>query len=308
MFQRRRTSRPELVEAPVILSAPDRERIRRIEIRTRHLARAFSDGNYRSVFRGSGIEFSDAREYIPGDDIRLIDWNVTARMGAPWVKEFVEERDLSIVCAVDISDSQLVSHQAVGRLHAAAELAALLGFVTVANRDRFGLLTFSSQIERFVPPQHGQKQVLRIVRDIIHHSTPAPGTRISVACDYLAHALRRRSIVFLISDFFDSDYANSLRLLSLRNDVIAVALTDPIDLELPDIGLVHFVSAEDGLSQMIDSSNPQVRHRYKELAADRVSRRQHNLAIAGVDEVEGRLDSDLVEPIARYFHARSMRQ
>ena len=308
MFRWRRTSRPKLVETPALLSAPDRERIRQIEIRTRHLARAFSGGNYRSVFRGSGIEFSDAREYTSGDDARLIDWNVTARMGEPWVKEFVEERDLSIVCAVDISDSQLVSHQTSGRLHAAAELAALLGFVAVENRDRFGLLTFGSQIERFIPPQHGQKQVLRIVRDIIHHSTPAPGTRISAACDYLSHALRRRSIVFLISDFFDSDYSNSLRILALRNDVIAVALTDPIDFELPDLGLVHFVSAEDGLSQMIDSSDTQVRHRYTELAADRVSQRRHDLTIAGVDEVEIRLDKDLIEPIARYFHSRSMRR
>lgn len=303
-----RTSKSELIEVPTTLSAPDREQIRRIEIRTRHLARAFSAGDYRSVFRGSGIEFSDAREYTPGDDVRFIDWNVTARMGSPWVKEFVEERELSIICAVDISDSQLVSHQTEGRLLAAAEIAALLGFVAKENRDRFGLLTFGSEVECFVPPQRGHKQVLRIIRDIIHHSTPKPGTQISAACDYLAHALRRRSIIFLISDFFDTDYINSLRMLALRNDVIAIALTDPIDIELPDLSLVHFVGAEDGLSEIIDSSNPHVRRRYAELAADRVSQRQHDLNVAGVDEIEISLDKDLVEPIARYFRSRSIRR
>ena len=299
----------EPLAAPgVTLSVADRERIRRIEIRTRRLASAVLGGDYRSVFRGTGIEFAEAREYTPGDDVRFIDWNVTARMGVPWVKEFVEERELSIVCAVDISDSQLVARRIDGRVGAAAELTALLGFAAADHKDRVGLLTFGSEVERFVPPKRGLNHVLRLVRDVIHHPAPAPGTRIAAACDYLSRALRRRSVVFLISDFFDSDYVDSLRTLARRHDVIALVLVDPVDLELPDLGIVRFAVAEGGATQLVDTGSAQLRRRYAESAAERAVQRRRLLATAGVDEVEIRLDEDLVEPIAHYFRLRAMRR
>ena len=154
-------------------------RVRRLEIRTRHVAGAALSGNYRSLFRGAGIEFSEAREYVPGDDVRRIDWNLTARSGTPWVKEFVEERELTVICAVDVSASQRVAQPASGRLGAAGELTALLGFAAVQHHDRAGLLTFSDRVERFVAPRHGSKHVLRIIRDVLMHAEVGGGTRIA---------------------------------------------------------------------------------------------------------------------------------
>lgn len=290
------------------LSVADRDRIRRIEIRTRRLASAVLGGDYRSVFRGTGIEFAEAREYVPGDDVRFIDWNVTARMGVPWVKEFVEERELSVVCAVDISDSQLVAHRSDGRLGAAAELTALLGFAAAQHHDRVGMLTFAGEVERFVPPKRGVNHVLRLVRDIVRHPSPSPGTNIAAACDYLARALRRRSVVFLISDFVDANYLDSLRTLARRHDVIALALVDPADQRLPDLGIVRFAGAEEGAAQLVDTSSPALRQRYAEAAAERAAERRRLLASAGVDEVEIKLEENLVEPIARYFRLRAMRR
>ncbi len=313
MIRWRRRAEPAVLderpdEGDVGLSIADREQIRRIEIRTRRLASAVLGGDYRSVFRGTGIEFAEAREYTPGDDVRFIDWNVTARMGVPWVKEFVEERELSIVCAVDISDSLLVAHRADGRVGAAAELTALLGFAAADNHDRVGMVTFGGEVERFVPPKHGLNHVLRLVRDVIRHPPPAPGTRIAAACDYLSRALQRRSVVFVISDFFDAGYVDSLRTLARRHDVIALVLVDPADLELPDLGIVRFAGAEGERPQILDTGSAELRRRYAESAAERAAKRHRLLATAGVDEVEIRLDEDLVTPIARYFRLRAMRR
>jgi uncharacterized protein (DUF58 family) len=295
-------------EADGGLSAGDQQRIRRIEIRTRRLASTLLGGDYRSIFRGTGIEFAEAREYTPGDDVRFIDWNVTARMGVPWVKEFVEERELSVVCAVDVSDSQLVAYRTDGRLGAAAELTALLGFSAAQNHDRVGLLTFGGQVERFVPPKRGVTHVLRLVRDVLRHPAPASGTRIGAACDYLSRALRRRSVVFLISDFFDTDYVDSLRTLARRHDVIALVLVDPADLVLPDLGIVRFAAAEGESAQVVDTGSAELRARYAESATERAAERRRLLATAGVDEVEIRLAEDLAAPIARYFRLRALRR
>jgi uncharacterized protein (DUF58 family) len=290
------------------LSAEEQARIKRIEVRTRHLASSALGGDYRSVFRGTGIEFAEVREYVPGDDVRFIDWNVTARMGTPWVKEFVEERELSIVCAVDVSASQLVAHRQDGRLGAAAELTALLSFAAVQHHDRVGLLTFGGEIEQFVRPRHGQNHVLRLVRDVLHHSDPAPGTDLAGACDYLARVLGRRSVVFFISDFFDDGYTDALRALSRRHDVIALTLVDPADLELPNLGIVRFAPAEGGTSRLLDTGSIAVRQQYSNAAQERSAMRRQFLATAGVDEVELRLDEDLIDPIARYFRLRAMRR
>jgi uncharacterized protein (DUF58 family) len=283
-------------------------RVRRIEIRTRRLASALIAGDYRSVFRGTGIEFADAREYIAGDDVRLIDWNVTARMGVPWVKEFVEERELTVVCAVDRSASQLVGSSGLGKLGAAAELTALLGFAAAQNQDRAGLLTFSDVIEEFVPPKRGQRHVLRLVRDVLAaEESPRRGahTDIGGAADYLARVLRRRAVVFLISDFFDEGYEPGLQTLARRHEVIALPLIDPLDEALPDIGLVELFDAERGGHVLVDTGDRETRERYAEAARERAARRHFALASTGVDEVEIRLDRDLVDPIAAYFRRRA---
>ena len=284
--------------------------IRRIEIRARRLASTLLAGDYRSVFRGSGIEFAEAREYVPGDDVRLIDWNVTARMGTPWVKQYVEERELNVVCAVDLSASQLVAWPDSGRLGAAAEICALLSFAAAYNNDLTGLLTFSDRVERFVPPARGSRHVLRLVREVLFHAPPQPATDVAAASDYLSRVLRRRSIVFLISDLFDGGYERSLRTLARRHEVVAVTLVDPLDLELPDVGLVELEDAEGGERLLLDSSDPSVRRRYARAAQARADARRAALTSAGVDEVEvllteGSLEQSYLEPLVSYFRRRA---
>jgi uncharacterized protein (DUF58 family) len=294
--------------ASLTLEAPTPEllaQVRRIEIRARRLASTLLAGDYRSVFRGSGIEFAEAREYVPGDDVRLIDWNVTARMGMPWVKEYVEERELSVVCAVDLSASQLVARAPAGRLGVAAELCALLSFAAVYQNDRAGLLTFTDRVEHFVAPAHGTRHVLRIVREVLHHEPARPGTSIAAASDYLARILHRRSIVFVISDFNDQGYERSLRTLSRRHEVLALTLIDPLDLELPDLGVVEVEDAERGTRMLVDTSDRGLRRRYSEAAEARLRDRRAALASAGVDEVPIRLDQDIVGPLVRYFRSRA---
>jgi uncharacterized protein (DUF58 family) len=282
--------------------------VRRIEIRARRLANTLLAGDYRSVFRGAGIEFADAREYVPGDDVRMIDWNVTARMGVAWVKEYVEERELPVVCAVDLSASQLVARAPSGRLGVAAELCALLSFAAVFHHDRAGLLTFTDRVERFVAPGHGSRHVLRLVREVLHHEPAHAGTSIAAASDYLAHVLRRRAVVVFISDFYDRGYEQSLRTLARRHEVLALTLTDPLDLEIPDLGIVEVEDAERGTRMLVDTGDRSLRRRYAEAAQARLVERRASLAAAGVDEVALRLDEDVVRPLVAYFRTKAARR
>jgi uncharacterized protein (DUF58 family) len=279
--------------------------VRHIEIRARRSASALLAGDYRSVFRGSGIEFADAREYAVGDDVRLIDWNVTARMGTPWVKQYVEERELPVVCAVDVSASQGVARSERGRIGAAAELTALLGFAATQQHDRTALLTFTEEIERFVPPRNGTRHVLRMVREVLRGARAGRGTSIAGACDYLARVLRRRSIVFLISDFFDAGYEQELRTLAQRHEVIALPLIDPNDLALPDVGILEVEAAESGRRLLLATGDARVRARYAAAAAERTRARRTALRAANVDEVPVHLDRDLAAPLVTYFRARA---
>ncbi len=297
-----------LEDATGTLTARQHAQIKGIELRMRQLASSSLGGGYRSIFRGSGIEFAEAREYAPGDELRMVDWNATARMGRPWVKRFVEEREGALVCAVDVSASQLVGQYGLGRIGAAAELTALLGFAAVEHRDRVGLLTFAGRVERFVPPGRGTRHARRLVRDVLHHARSTEGTDIAQAAEYLSRALTRRSLVFLVSDFFDDGYSDALRALSRRHQVIALVLVDPIDLELPAGGLVSFRLAEGGSTALVDTGSEEVRRRYAEEANSRVARRHEQLEAAAVAEIEIRLDRDLVAPIAHYFHSVARRR
>ena len=292
----------EITEADLL------SQVRRLEIQARRLASTTIAGDYRSVFRGSGIEFAEAREYTPGDDVRLIDWNVTARMGTPWVKQYVEEREAPVICAVDVSASQRVTRHPQGRTAVAAELTALLSFAAAYQHDRAGLLTFTDRIEQFVPPARGTKHVLRIVREVLRGQHSGQGTSLASACDYLARVLRRRSIVFLISDFIDRDYEQALRTLALRNDVIALTLVDPLDLAIPDLGLVEFEDAETGTRAVVDTSDAAFRERYAAAAEERARTRRAVLASANVDEVQIRLDEDALLPVLAYFRQRAARR
>jgi len=294
------------IDPAIEISAALMGRVRSIEIRTRRLAASDVSGSYRSVFRGAGIEFAEAREYVPGDDIRRIDWNVTARTGVPWVKEYVEERDLTVVCAVDRSASMLAAHGAGGRVRAAAELVALLGFAAAYNHDRTALLTFSDRIEAFVPPKRGPRHVIRQIRDVLQADLAAgKRTAMTPAIEYLGRVLGRRSVIFLISDFLDDGYEAALQTLARRHEVIALTLIDPLDEALPDLGLIELEDVERGGRLLVDTGDARTREAYAERARERTLRRQDTLARAGVDEIAIRLDRDAVDPVSAYFRRRA---
>lgn len=306
-FVRSLLARPQPPEESPGFSADLRRRVRRIEVRARRLAASRLLGEYRSVFRGRGIEFSEVREYQPGDDVRLIDWNVTARMGAPYVKKYVEERELNVVLALDVSASTGVGTQGRSKAAYAAEVAALLAFAAVANNDRAGLLVFSDRVERFVRPRRGPRHALRIVRDLLALRPADRRTDLGRAAAFLARTLRRRSAVFVLSDFFDPAFDDALRRLAARHDVVAVTITDPRELELPDVGLLAVRDAETGARATIDTSDAAVRRAYAQRARELIERRSRRLAGLGVEEIALRTDRDYVAPIARFMRRRARR-
>src|SRR5690349_232948 len=209
------------------------KRIRRIEIHSRRLVNDLFLGEYLAVFRGRGMEFSEVREYLPGDDVRSIDWNVTARLGDPYVKKYVEERELNVAVAVDVSGSELFGTVDRTKRELATEIAGLIGFSAVASNDKVGMIAFTSEIERFIPPAKGSRHVLRLLRELLYLTPAHPGTSIARTVDYASHVLKRRSTIFLISDFLDQGYEAILRVASQRHEIVAISLTDPRELELP---------------------------------------------------------------------------
>jgi uncharacterized protein (DUF58 family) len=282
--------------------------VRRLEIRARRLVASLFQGQYHSVFRGRGLEFSEVRAYQPGDDVRIIDWNVTARMGAPYVKKFVEERELTVLLAVDVSASQRFGTAARSKAEVTAELGAVLALAAIANKDRVGLLAFSEGVETFVPPRKGPRHAMRLLRDLQCLRATRPGTDISAAVGYLQRALRRHAIVFLISDFIDQGFESALRYAARRHDVIALALTDPRELALPEVGLIEAEDAETGQRVWLDAGDPAVRRRFAEQAASVREARRRALASVGVDVVEIATARSYVAPLVSYFQARARRR
>jgi uncharacterized protein (DUF58 family) len=281
------------------------QRVRQIEIRARRLVNDLFLGEYLAVFRGRGIEFSEVREYQVGDDVRSIDWNVTARLGEPYVKKFVEERELTVVLAVDVSASELFGTVARTKREIATEIAALLAFSAVTSHDKVGLLAFSSDIERYIVPATGARYVLRLVRELLYLSPQQTGTSIATALDYLSKVLKRRSTVFLISDFLDQGYEAILRVASKRHDIVAISVTDPRELELPDVGLIELEDSESGDRVVVDTGDPTVRSGYHDLATRRRIERDHTLASLGVDHIDVRTDRSYVEPLIAFFRNRA---
>lgn len=279
--------------------------VRRLEIQARRRAASSLQGDYRSVFRGAGIEFAEAREYVPGDDVRLIDWNVTARTGSPWVKEYIEEREVPVVCAIDVSASQRVGFPTLGRLGVAAELTAILGLSAAYHGDCAGLLLFAGGIERFVPPRRGARHALRLVHEVVSFEGTPNASDLAGASEYLARVLERRSVVFVITDGFVTAFESPLRALARRHDVIALTLTDRHDFELPDLGLVELEDPESGTRVLVDSGDREARARYASVARARAEARRNAFRLAGVDELELNIEGDYVEPLVRYFRRRA---
>lgn len=295
-------------ESAVLPSPELLRQVRRLEIRARRLVAERLMGQYHSVFRGRGLEFSEVREYQPGDDVRTIDWNVTARMGAPYVKRFVEERELTVMLAVDVSASQRFGTATQRKEEVAAELGALIAFAAAANNDRVGLLAFSDGIEAFVPPRKGSRHILRLVRDLLSLRPARRGTDIGAAVGYLQRALRRHAIVFLISDFLDDGFEAALRSAARRHDLIALVLSDRRELELPAVGLIEAEDAETGERIWLDAGDAAVRERFALQAAGAREARRRTLASLGVDVVEISTDGSYVTPLLSYFQARARRR
>jgi uncharacterized protein (DUF58 family) len=283
-------------------------RIRRLQIRARRLVRLLFLGRYHSVFRGRGLEFSEVREYEPGDEVRFIDWNVTARMGTPYVKKFVEERELVLYLLVDVSASSSFSSTNATKRELAAELAALLAFAANANNDKIGLIAFSDRVELYLPPRKGLQHILRMAREILYLRPRGTGTNISVATDLLMRVTKRPSVAFIISDFHASGFASSLRLAAQKHDITAISLTDPRELELPRVGLIRLRDPETGAEMLIDTEDARERSRYATAAAERVVGRRRLLAGVGVEEVPLRTDRSYVQPLITYFKARAGRR
>ncbi|MDF3070248.1 MAG: von Willebrand factor [Polyangiaceae bacterium] len=281
--------------------------LRRIQITTNRLATQQLSGNYASVFKGQGLSFREVREYQPGDDVRTIDWNVSARMGHPFVKVFVEEREMTVMLLVDLSASQRFGTQGGSKIRLATEVAALCAFSAIKHNDRVGLIMSTDQIEKIVPPKKGQKHVMRVVREIMGATPERSGTDLKVALETLMHVARRRSVAFLISDFFAPDYARSLSLAAARHDVIPVMLTDPRDTELPDVGLASFEDFETGESVIVDTHSAEVRAHYgkqmRRLQGEQVAL-FNKLAL---DHCVVRTDRPYIKPLRDLFARRARR-
>ena len=281
--------------------------LRKIEITTNRLATQQLSGNYTSVFRGQGLAFREVREYQPGDDVRSIDWNVSARMNNTYVKVFVEEREMTVMLVVDLSASERFGTKVGSKARLAAEVSALCAFSAIKHNDRVGLILATDQVEKIVPPKKGQKHVMRVVREILGAEPERPGTDLKVALETLYRVARRRSVAFVLSDFFATDYERTLSLAAARHDVIPVVLTDPRDDELVDVGLAAFEDLETGESTLVDTGSPLVRAHYKKqmrLLRDEQIRLFRKL---GLDHVVVRTDQPYVKPLRDLFARRARR-
>jgi uncharacterized protein (DUF58 family) len=280
------------------------QKVRRIEIKTKSVVDAILSGEYHSVFKGRGMEFSEVRSYIEGDDIRNIDWNVTARMNSLFVKKHVEERELTVMLLVDASASGSFGSVNQFKGEMGVELCALLAFSAIKNNDRVGLIIFTSEVERYIPPQKGKNHVLRVIRELLYFEPKHKGTNVAEALSFLNRVQRRKAVVFLVSDFFSPPFTAPLRVSARRHDLVAVALRDPRESELPSVGLIELEDAETGGTVLVDSSNRRVRDLYKKEMEIRRAAVSQVFRSTGVDEIGVSTETDYVEPLVRFFKKR----
>ncbi len=297
----------DALEPGIAIPADVLRNIRRIEIRTRRLVNDILLGQYHAVFRGRGIEFSEVREYQPGDDVRSIDWNVTARMSVPYVKQYREERELTVVLAADVSASSSFGTAGRNKSAVAAEAGALLALSAARNNDRVGMLTFTDSVERFLPPRKGVQHVLRVVRELLYPRPLGVGTDIGGALELLTRVLKRRSLVLLFSDLLGQGFETNLSRLARKHDLVVLSLSDPREEELPAMGLAELQDIETGERLLLDSSDPLVRRRYRDAALAGAESRSRLLRSMGIDEIALRTDRPVVGPLLTFFRARARR-
>jgi uncharacterized protein (DUF58 family) len=264
-------------------------------------------GEYHSVFKGRGMEFSEVREYQMGDDIRSIDWNVSARFGHPFVKVFEEERELTVMLIVDLSRSGDFGSGTRFKNEVATEICAVLAFSAIKNNDKVGLILFTDQIEKFVPPKKGRAHILRIIRELVSFVPTGTGTSIAAALEYFHHVNKKRSIAFILSDFLDEGYEKILRIISRKHDVIAVEITDPREGVLPPTGIVKLRDAEAGRDRWIDTSHPLIRRHFSRYWKDRAAARRTLFLKSKVDTIPVTIDKPYIKPIVDFFRRRERR-
>lgn len=283
------------------------KKIRRIEIRTNRLARDLLTGAYHSAFKGRGMDFEEVREYQPGDDIRAIDWNVTARTAQPHIKKYREERELNIMVLVDVSASEQLGSGGQSKKELAAEIASVFAFSACRNNDKVGLLLYTDQVESFLPPRKGRSHVFRLIREILFFRPAHKGTRLKKALDHLNLVLRRPAVVFIISDFLDQHFERSLRVTNQRHDVIAVIINDRREMELPNVGRIALRDAETGDVVEIDTSKRQLRETFARRSAERRRDRRRALERAGLDIIELQTDQPFQLALKTFFERRIRR-
>jgi len=280
------------------------QKVRQIEIRTRRIVDSVISGSYHSAFKGKGMEFSEVRPYIDGDDVRTIDWNVTARMGAPYIKKYIEERELTVMLVVDASASGDFGSVDKFKGEMAVELCSLLAFSAIRNNDRVGLVVFTSDVETYIPPRKGRNHVLRVIRELLYFRPKNRGTDIGNALKFLNRVQTRTSVVFLVSDFISAGFEAPLRVAAKRHDLVTISVSDPREELIPQIGLVEFEDAETGETVLFDTRNKRAMEMYgRERAAQR-ARLDELFRSTGVDEIRVSTESGYVAPIVKFFRKR----
>ena len=290
-----------------MLSRETLKKIEKIHIHTSHLVNDVFAGEYESAFKGRGMEFEEVREYSPGDEIRTIDWNVTARMNRPFVKEYREERELTVMLLIDVSSSSLFGTVKDFKNEIAAELGAILAFAAVRSNDKVGLIIFSDTVEKYIPPQKGRSHVWRVIKEVMEHQPQQKHTDITVALDFLNRVLNRRSVCFLISDFISEGFEKTLRITNKKHDMVAISITDPRERELPAVGFIELEDAETGELILIDTGDRSMRDEFKDIQADNAGKRKDLFRSIGVDYIDIMTDESLIDPLLRFFLLREKR-
>ena len=283
------------------------KRVRKIEIKTRGLSNQIFSGQYHSAFKGRGMAFSEVREYQMGDDVRTIDWNVTARTGDPYVKVFEEERELTVMLMVDVSGSGDFGSKGMLKRQMMTEICAVLSFSAIQNNDKVGIIFFSDRVEKFIPPKKGKSHILRIIRDLIDFKPEHKGTHLSEALRYLTNVVKKRSIAFLLTDFMDKDYSDALKLANKKHDLVAIRVYDHLEQEIPNVGLLPITDAESGQVVWVDTSNKETRIKLKANGLRFEAELKDLLMKSGVDMAEVRTDGSYIKPLMNLFKRRGAR-
>jgi len=282
-------------------------KVKQIEIYTRGLVNDLFGGEYHSIFKGKGMTFSEVRDYFPGDDIRAIDWNVTARTGKPHVKVFEEERELTVYLLLDVSASGIFGSESALKIEITTEIAAILGFSAIKNNDKVGVILFSDEVEKYIPPKKGRSHVLRVIREMLYYKAERKGTSLQTALDFLLKVAKRRSVVFLISDYIDIGFKNTLKIANRKHDMIGIQISDPVEIDLPNIGLIKLEDPETGLQSWIDTGKVTDREEYSRFMKERLHQQSRDLKKIKFDLIQLSSTEDYVKPLMTYFKEREKR-